>query len=72
MLMKPRVRNKLFDFLHQSTVTVCIGVTVLSSLGLCYYGYAYYTQIKPQRKLEQLKLLKEGAHDTDAAKTISS
>lgn len=72
MLLKPRTRNKLFDRLHHGAVSLCIGVTILSTVGLCYYGYVYYTQVKPQRKKEQLKLLSEGAHDRDSAKTISS
>lgn len=71
MLMKSRTRNKLFDRLHQTAVTACIGVTILASIGIGYYGYVYFTQIKPQRKLEQLKIIQEGAHDRDAAKTIT-
>lgn len=72
MLLKPRTRNKFFDLFHHGFVTVCIGVTVLSTVGLGYIGYFYYTQMKPQRKLEQLKIIQEGAHDNDAAKRIVS
>lgn len=71
MLMKARTKNKLFDRLHVSAVTTCIGVTVLSTFGLVYNGYVYYSYIKPQRKLEQLKIISEGAHDRDAAPPIT-
>lgn len=71
MLIKSRVRNKLFDRLHHTAVTICIGVTLLTTIGIGYYGYVYFTQIKPQRKLEQLKIIQEGAHDKDTAKTIT-
>lgn len=71
MLLKPRTRNKLFDRLHHGVASLLIGVTILASLDLCYFGYIYYTQGKPQRKMEQLKLLNEGAHDRDTAETLS-
>lgn len=72
MLLKSRTRNKIFDRLHYGAVTLCIGVTVLSTVGVGYFGYVYFTQVKPQRKLEQLKMIQEGAHNNDAAKTIVS
>lgn len=72
MLMKNRVRNKLYDRLHYGVVSICMGISVLGTIGLGYYGYVYFTQIKPQRKLEQLKLMNEGAHDRDVAKTLAT
>lgn len=71
MLMKARTRNKLFDRLHFGAVTTCMGITVLSMIGLGYYGYVYYSFIKPQQKLERLKIINEGANDRDAAPTVT-
>lgn len=70
MLFKRQVRNKIFDRLHRGTVMVCMGVTVISTLNLCYFGYQYFVQIKPQKKLEQLKFIQEGAHDRENTKTL--
>lgn len=60
MLLKRQAKNKIYDILHHGSVYVCMGVTVLSTAYLGYYGYKYFTQIKPQRKVEQLQQIKNG------------
>lgn len=71
MLMKPRAKNKLYDILHQSVVTVCIGITVIGFGYLSYRGYKYFTEIKPILKAEQLRKIKE-SEDDDPAKVITT
>lgn len=70
MLLKPRTRNKLFDRLHFTGVSILMGITVFASANLIYFGYTYYTKLKPQRKLEELKLINEGKLDEDVAKIL--
>lgn len=60
MLLKRQAKNKIYDILHHGTVYVCMGVTILSTAYLGYYGYKYFTHIKPQRKIEELQKIKEG------------
>lgn len=69
--MKARARNKLYDFLHKSVVTVCMGVTVLGFGYLSYRGYKYFTEVKPKLKAEQLRRIKE-SEDEDTAKVITT
>lgn len=70
MLMKQKVKNKLYDRLHHGTVYICMGVSVLGLGYLGYFGYKYYTEIKPELKLKQLKLIEEGVQNKDdTAKT---
>lgn len=72
MLLKQRVKNKLYDRLHHGTVKICMGVTVIGLIYIANFGYQYYTQVKPERKLQQLKVIEEGAQNTDTAKAIAS
>lgn len=76
MLMKEKVKNKFYDRLHHGTVKVCMAVTAIGTVFLVYSGYLYYTQIKPQRQLEQLKKIQQGTvapnTSTDTAKTITT
>lgn len=71
MLLKRQVKNRLYDVLHYGTVYMCMGVTVLSTAYLGFYGYKYYTDIKPNRKIEELQKIKEG-DIVDTTKTIAS
>lgn len=71
MLLKPRVKNKLYDVLHQSVVSICMGVTVIGFGYISYRGYKYFTEIKPNLKAEQLRRIKEGNNDDgDTAEVI--
>lgn len=71
MLFKRQAKNKLYDILHHGTVYICMGVTVLSTAYLGWYGYKYFTQIRPQRKIEELKKIKDG-NLGDQTKTLAT
>lgn len=71
MLMKRQAKNKIYDILHHGAVYVCMGVTVLSTAYLGYYGYKYFTAVKPQLKQEHLKKIKEG-DIADNTKTLAT
>lgn len=71
MLLKPRVKNKLYDFLHHGVVYVCMSVTVVGTGYLGYLGYKYITDVRPKLKAEQLKAIKQ-EENVDAAKSIST
>lgn len=60
MLFKPQAKNKIYDILHYGAVYVCMGVSVVSAAGLVYFGYKYFTDVKPQLKLQELKRIKDG------------
>lgn len=59
MLLKRQAKNKLYDILHHGTVYICMGVTVLSTAYLGWYGYHYFTHVRPLQKLEELKKIKD-------------
>lgn len=71
MLLKRQAKNKLYDILHHGTVYICMGITVVSTGYLGYLGYKYITYVRPQRKIEQLKKIKEGDL-VDETKTLAS
>lgn len=71
MLLKRQAKNKLYDILHHGTVYICMGVTVLSTAYLGYYGYKYFTDIRPKRKIEELKKIK-GEDISDGTKTLAT
>lgn len=70
MLKKPNyiIKAKILDTLHYGFVSICMGVTVVSSAYLFYRGYKFYAEDKPLVRREQKReLLTEGAHDRDKA-----
>lgn len=71
MLLKARAKNKMYDILHHSVVYVCMSVTALGTGMLGYYGYRYFTHVKPNLKAEQLKKIKE-TDEQDLAKPITT
>lgn len=72
MLLKRQAKNKLYDLLHHGTVWCCMGITVLSTAYLGYYGYKYFTDVRPKQKLEQLKKIKDDGNITDNTKTLAT
>lgn len=71
MLLKRPAKNKIYDVLHHGTVYVCMGVSVLSMGYMGWFGYRYFTHIKPQRELEQLNKIKSGQIG-DMTKTLAT
>lgn len=71
MLIKPRSKNQLYDILHKSVVSVCMGITVIGFGYLSYRGYKYFTEVKPTLKAEQLRKIKE-SEDDDIAEVITT
>lgn len=74
MLMRQKVKNKLYDRLHKGTVMVCMGVTLIGFSYIGYFAYTYYTKIKPELVAKHLKAIEEGTStgNTDLAKTITT
>lgn len=72
MLLKPRNKNKLYDLLHHGSVYVCMGVTLAATGYLCFYGYKYFTEIKPNLKTMALKKIEAAPETKDTAKTVTT
>lgn len=66
MLPKYARRSYILDKLHRGTVTVLMGITVLSGIALVYKGFCYYRYIRPALQEMQMKkdeeLLEEGKY----------
>lgn len=60
MLFKRQAKNQIYDALHRGAVKVCMGLTVVSAVGVVYFGYKYYTDVRPQLKKQELKRIKDG------------
>lgn len=71
MLFKRQAKNKIYDVMHHGTVYVCMGITLISTAYLGYYGYKYFTDIRPKRKVEQLQKIKDGDIST-GTKTLTT
>lgn len=71
MLLKRQAKNKIYDILHHGTVYVCMGITLISTAYLGFCGYKYFTDVRPQRKIDELKKIKEG-EITDNTKTLAT
>lgn len=71
MLNKPRAKNQIYDILHKSVVSICMGITVIGFGYISYRGYKYFTEIKPNLKAEQLRRIKE-SQDDDTAEVITT
>lgn len=70
MLLKRQAKNKLYDILHYGTVYICMGATAISTAYLGWYGYKYFTVIRPQKKIELLDKIK--SEGIDNAETLKS
>lgn len=71
MLLKRQAKNKLYDAMHRGTVYFCMGVTVLSTAYLGWYGYHYFSVIRPQMKRDALEKIK-AADLADAAQALKT
>lgn len=71
-MLKRSPTNRFLDKLHRGAVWVCMGVTIYATSYLVYRGYAYYANVRPQKKIEELNFIQEGAHDKDSALQIST
>lgn len=71
MLLKRQAKNKLYDILHRGTVYICMGVTVISTAYLGWYGYNYFTVVRPQMKRDALEKIK-AAEFGDGAATLKT
>lgn len=71
MLLKRQAKNKLYDVLHHGSVYFCMGVTVLSTAYLGWYGYNYFTVIRPQMKRDAIEKIK-AADLADAAQALKT
>lgn len=73
MFKKPNyiIKSKILDTLHYGFVSICMGVTVISTAYLFYRGYKFVAEDRPLVRRQQKKeLLAEGAHDRDKAPVL--
>lgn len=61
----------LYNKLHRSSVKICMGVTIITSLILGYKAYEFIRYVRPlqlaQNKLSQDELLLEGRNIEDSS-----
>ncbi|KYN09063.1 hypothetical protein ALC57_19031 [Trachymyrmex cornetzi] len=72
---KKRRKERLFDKLHKGVVSVCMGVTAISTLFICYKTYEFFRYVRPlqqvQSKLVEDELLFEGRNIEDTSENLS-
>ncbi|KAG5672393.1 hypothetical protein PVAND_002524 [Polypedilum vanderplanki] len=60
-------KYKFLDLAHRGVVVTCIGLTLYGSYMLGHRVYRYFTVIKPNRQLEEKRILEElNAMDSSA------
>ncbi|KYN06153.1 hypothetical protein ALC62_02914 [Cyphomyrmex costatus] len=73
-LYKRRRKERVYDKIHKGAVSICMGVTAISSLYLCYKVYEYFRYIRPlkkvQNKLIEDELLFEGRNIEDTPEKL--
>lgn len=73
MLIKRKVQNRLYDYVHRGVTTTCIATTVIGTGAMIYGVIDYFYRYKPQKMRElERTLISEGAYNKDTAKTIGN
>ncbi|KYM88564.1 hypothetical protein ALC53_03047 [Atta colombica] len=72
---KKRRKERLFNRLHKSTVSVCMGVTAIGTFFIGYKVYEFFRYVRPlhqvQSKLVEDELLFEGRNIEDTSENLS-
>lgn len=55
--MKKVPTKRLLDTLHRGVVYTCMGLTLYGTALIGHRVYRYFTVVKPQRELSELKML---------------
>ncbi|CRK86915.1 CLUMA_CG000736, isoform A [Clunio marinus] len=57
--MRKYPTSKILDKLHRGVVWTCMGVTAYGTFLIGMRVYRYFTVVRPQRQLEEFKMLED-------------